>query len=945
MKRTFKMMVSVVTVLMCMFALVTVSAEETDEEVIPIYTIEDLYCIRDNMTASYILMNDIDLTSATAEGGDWDFEGRGWNPIGSDDIYAADKTFSGVFDGKGHSIIGMQIRTSSSGYLVGLFSNISGEVKNLNLEDCNVSGSNVGILGAKNSGTISNCIVSGEISGIYAGGLVVRNTGIILNCSSSANINACSYPVGSDQYTPRSISTTGGIAAYNVCDKEGKGVIQNCFNNGRIYAKARNTITGEEAYAGGIVGQNKNGTISQCYNNGHIEAEASITKPGRFDSGHKAYAGGIAGVSTSSTEDNIAIADSYNTGDVSATSWYSYYTGGIIGECLEISNIRSKVRNCYNIGNISMGMDSGDKISGYGITRGGNLENCYYLSGNGSGANGATALTSAQMKLTSMFRGFDFDTVWVQNKNAEYPYPQLQSIPQNMNESIEEISIPFLPEKLLYYCGEELDLTGGVIQITYTSGDTKQMPLSVDMVDGYDSGCIGTQTLTVTYKEFTATFDIEVSKKPVATEIVLKSEPDNTKYVKGTKFDLSGAEISVIYDNGDEKAVAVDDSMISGGDINTLGEQDLTISYEGLSLTIKVEVISVEVEKLELTELPAKLVYLEGEEFDDAGMVITAYYNNGENAVISSSEYTVIGYSASPGVHSVTIEYSSKTVSFNVTVKNKTLSEISVAQLPDKTEYIEGEELELKGLIINAIYDNGDIEPITDYEYSGYTSSVGEKTIIVTYGGKSVTFLVTVEAIDEDTPIIKAESAKGKAGQTVDVKIMVKNNPGAALMSFELNYDKNAMTLKNATLGEIFTGDLDCNLNRVPFVFTVYAGQGNKTNDGLLVTLTFEIAEDCAEGEYALEISAIDCLNLDEEAVNYVPVNGKITVNNVVPGDVTGDGEVTRSDLLRLAKYFSGFEVEIDSAAADVTGDGEVTRSDLLRLAKYFSGFDVKLGL
>ena len=64
----------------------------------------------------------------------------------------------------------------------------------------------------------------------------------------------------------------------------------------------------------------------------------------------------------------------------------------------------------------------------------------------------------------------------------------------------------------------------------------------------------------------------------------------------------------------------------------------------------------------------------------------------------------------------------------------------------------------------------------------------------------------------------------------------------------------------------------------------------------------------------------------------------------VIPGDVTGDGVVTRSDLLRLAKYFSGFEVEIDSAAADVTGDGEVTRSDLLRLAKYFSGFDVKLG-
>ena len=63
-----------------------------------------------------------------------------------------------------------------------------------------------------------------------------------------------------------------------------------------------------------------------------------------------------------------------------------------------------------------------------------------------------------------------------------------------------------------------------------------------------------------------------------------------------------------------------------------------------------------------------------------------------------------------------------------------------------------------------------------------------------------------------------------------------------------------------------------------------------------------------------------------------------------IPGDVTGDGSVTRADLLRLAKHFSGFTVELDEAAADVTGDGEVTRADLLRLAKHFSGFDVVLG-
>ena len=34
--------------------------------------------------------------------------------------------------------------------------------------------------------------------------------------------------------------------------------------------------------------------------------------------------------------------------------------------------------------------------------------------------------------------------------------------------------------------------------------------------------------------------------------------------------------------------------------------------------------------------------------------------------------------------------------------------------------------------------------------------------------------------------------------------------------------------------------------------------------------------------------------------------------NTTIYGDITGDGEVNRNDLLRLAKYFSGFGVEIN---------------------------------
>ncbi len=66
--------------------------------------------------------------------------------------------------------------------------------------------------------------------------------------------------------------------------------------------------------------------------------------------------------------------------------------------------------------------------------------------------------------------------------------------------------------------------------------------------------------------------------------------------------------------------------------------------------------------------------------------------------------------------------------------------------------------------------------------------------------------------------------------------------------------------------------------------------------------------------------------------------------NSIIYGDVNSDGAVNGIDLLRLAKYFAGWEVLISSDASDVNADGTLNGLDLLRLAKYFAGWDVQLG-
>ena len=72
---------------------------------------------------------------------------------------------------------------------------------------------------------------------------------------------------------------------------------------------------------------------------------------------------------------------------------------------------------------------------------------------------------------------------------------------------------------------------------------------------------------------------------------------------------------------------------------------------------------------------------------------------------------------------------------------------------------------------------------------------------------------------------------------------------------------------------------------------------------------------------------------------------GSDPVPAVKPGNVTGDadGTVDGRDLLRLARFLAGQDVEIDPQAADVNGDGAVDGRDLLRLARYLAGQDVEL--
>lgn len=181
------------------------------------------------LNGSYVLTDDITLT------GNWTSIGK---PLSSDsDTKLESKSFTGTFDGGGHTISNLNITINEEKDVtyVGLFGRIGtdGIVKDLTIDG--------GTLEVSDNSTDDPSCNIGSIAGV--------NHGIISNCTSNATINC---------YAPA--TDGGGIAGEN------GGTIENCVFTGKVIT----SINGpDDIYSqvriGGITGDNESGgKIQSC---------------------------------------------------------------------------------------------------------------------------------------------------------------------------------------------------------------------------------------------------------------------------------------------------------------------------------------------------------------------------------------------------------------------------------------------------------------------------------------------------------------------------------------------------------------------------------------------------------------------------------------------------------------------------------------------------------
>ncbi len=295
-----------------------------------------------------------------------------------------------------------------------------------------------------------------------------------------------------------------------------------------------------------------------------------------------------------------------------------------------------------------------------------------------------------------------------------------ESSSESSAKAAELVSISVTNNKNEYERNEELSL---VVTATYDDGTTTTV--TDYEINNFNSSVIGEQTVTVTYKGQSATLNVTV-KQPTLVNITASGK---ATCEWGEQLDLV---VTANYSDGSSEAVT--DYTVTGFNSNIAGDQDVLVTYQGMTADLKVKVNDPIVVNLKVEG--QKQTYEYDEQLD---LVVTATYSDGKSVVVT--DYEVSGFdSKNPGQQTVVISYEGKTTAFNVKVNKAALTNLSVSG--NKETYEWGDQLDL---VVTASYADNSSKEVTDYTVSGFDSSKpGNQTVTVTYEGKSISFDVKV---------------------------------------------------------------------------------------------------------------------------------------------------------------------------------------------------------
>ncbi|RCU46545.1 hypothetical protein DU504_04015 [Haloplanus salinus] len=232
-----------------------------------ITTVQELQWMENELSAHYLLDNDIDASDTVNWNG-----GEGFIPIGD-----SSTSFTGSFDGQGNTISGLTINRPTEDS-VGLFGfALEASIRNVTLTGLTVTGRDGvgGLVGANQKGTVSDCSSSGQVTGDdFVGGLVGGNRGPVSESYASGTVTGNDNVGGligihselvSESYASGTVTgndNVGGLAGWSI-------------DGGVLRSYASGPVSGNSS-VGGLIGWIAFGGVQRSYASGPVSGNSSV---------------------------------------------------------------------------------------------------------------------------------------------------------------------------------------------------------------------------------------------------------------------------------------------------------------------------------------------------------------------------------------------------------------------------------------------------------------------------------------------------------------------------------------------------------------------------------------------------------------------------------------------------------------------------------------------
>ncbi len=495
---------------------------------------------------------------------------------------------------------------------------------------------------------------------------------------------------------------------------------------------------------------------------------------------------------------------------------------------------------------------------------------------------------------------------------------------------------------------------------------------------------VGEHTATICIGKFSATYTVAIVENPIqsiAADDIEVIEGNGSWQEGWMEYDIVPHNVTVTLKDGSTVSGGLDyigyklgiqlwcDSDQSYENPWSVGEHTATIYFNDISATYTVKVVPSPIERIVFEDL----VLYEGldisydDYFSASPKIKQVVLKDGSNATITEDGYSILynGGWYAPGDNSfalqdeqawtagntyqVTGSLWNVSATYNVTIKAYPIQSVQVIRNPDKTEYLAGERINLKGLVIRCKYIDGTQEDFSfeddflaenirfvrsaklnraDHLWSGYSfTEVGKHKVELSLFGKDFEFPVTVKANPITSISIQKNADKfititvQKADHsTYDMKLLeIQVSPTGD----EDGYGVYLLTDKGQFSGYFYTDQT------ASFALALQNGDGERIKSNYLPTCDFIIVQDVADYLYSfLEIDSR--LMRGDKALKF---DGTITKDNI-------------DSLIRLAGNLDRLWFD-DDRVTIAPDDTRLVSGEELRevFARHFSGTNLELSL